>query len=117
MTIRECYEAVGSSYDEVLGRLGNESFIKKFAVRFLEDKTFEVLEKSMQEGNGEEAFRAAHTLKGVCLNLGFTVLGDASASLTEAMRETKNTSGCETLMERVTEEYHKLVNALEELEN
>ena len=31
----------------------------------------------------EEAFRAAHTLKGVCLNLGFDELYEVSAEITE----------------------------------
>ena len=47
MTIRECYESVGSDFDDVLGRLGSENLIRRFAVKFLDDKTFEELENSM----------------------------------------------------------------------
>ena len=36
------------------------------------------LEQALKEGNVKEAFRAAHTLKGVCQNLGFTNQGAAS---------------------------------------
>lgn len=116
MTIKECYEAVGSRYEDVLNRLGSENLVKRFAMKFLQDTTFQTLEESMQKANGEEAFRAAHTLKGVCLNLGFTALGEASSELTEAMRSTKDTSGCEILMEKVTMEYQKVIEALKELD-
>ena len=37
----------------------------------------------MEEQNAENAFRAAHTLKGICLNLGLDRLCIASACLTE----------------------------------
>lgn len=116
MTIKEYYEVIGSRYEDVLNRLGSENLVKRFAVRFLQDTTFQTLEEKMKEANGEEAFRAAHTLKGVCLNLGFTALGEASSELTEAMRGTKDTTGCEMLMQKVTMEYKKVIEALEELD-
>lgn len=36
--------------------------------------------------DAETAFRAAHTLKGVALNLGLTDLAEAAAAMTEALR-------------------------------
>ncbi len=62
------------------------------------------------------AFRAAHTLKGICLNLGFDALETTSSALTEYLRASKKTEECEELMERVTVEYEKLVNALQKTE-
>lgn len=116
MTIRECYEATHSDYNDVLGRLGSESLIKRFALKFLDDTSYQELLEAMKQADGEVAFRMAHTLKGVCLNLGFTELGKVSSELTEALRSTKNTSGCEALMERVTAEYENFVRVLHELE-
>ena len=40
MTIKECYEKVGSDYDGVLKRLGSEALVKRFAVKFLNDPSF-----------------------------------------------------------------------------
>ena len=116
MTIRECYESVGSDFDDVLGRLGSENLIRRFAVKFLDDKTFEELENSMHTADGETAFRAAHTLKGVCLNLGFTALGKASSELTEALRGPRHTNGCEQLFANVETEYNRLFSALQALD-
>ena len=38
-------------------------------------------------GNYEDAFRGAHTLKGVCQNLSFDRLYEASNELTELLRD------------------------------
>lgn len=45
--------------------------IRKFAVKFPEDKSFAELTKALEQGDVETAFRAAHTIKGLCLTLGF----------------------------------------------
>ena len=89
MTVKECYEQMGSDYEGVLGRLGSEAIVKRFALKFLQDPSFAQLKESLAKNDGEEAFRAAHTLKGVCLNLGFDELFEVSAELTEKLRERK----------------------------
>lgn len=66
MTVKECYEQMGADYEGVLGRLRSEVLIKKFAKKFLDDGSFRSLKDNLAQKNGEEAFRAAHTLKGVC---------------------------------------------------
>ena len=94
MTVKECYEQMGSDYEGVLGRLGSEAIVKRFALKFLQDPSFAQLKESLAKNDGEEAFRAAHTLKGVCLNLGFDELFEVSAELTEKLRERKLRSLC-----------------------
>ena len=86
MTVKECYEQMGSDYEGVLGRMGSEAMIKRFALKFLQDPSFNNLKENLEKNDGEEAFRAAHTLKGVCLNLGFDELYEASAEITEKLR-------------------------------
>lgn len=98
MTVKECYEQMGSDYEGVLGRLGSEAIVKRFALKFLQDPSFAQLKESLAKNDGEEAFRAAHTLKGVCLNLGFDELFEVSAELTEKLRERK-TAGSEELFQ------------------
>ena len=66
MTLKECYQAMDASYDEVISRLRSERMVQKFALKFLNDGSYQLLISSMEEGNCEEAFRAAHTIKGVC---------------------------------------------------
>ena len=115
MTVKECYEQMGADYEGVLGRLRSEGLIKKFAKKFLDDGSFQSLKDNLAQGNGEEAFRAAHTLKGVCLNLGFDELYEASAEITEKLRG-KETAGSEDMFQKVEEKYQKTVNAIKGLE-
>ena len=34
MDIKECYQKMGGDFDDVMQRLGNESFIQRFVIRF-----------------------------------------------------------------------------------
>ena len=68
----------------------------------------------MEAGDRAQAFRAAHTLKGVCLNLGFQNLYDAVNPLTEKLR-TMNCEGCEEMLAEVEKRYSALISAISEL--
>lgn len=116
MTLKECYDALGANYEETLGRLCSERLVEKFALKFPLDESFSMLERAIQEEKWEEAFRAAHTLKGVSLNLGFTKLYQASDELTEALRGGKRLTD-DSLQERTEEEYRRTVALLREYEN
>lgn len=96
MTIQECYKKMGADYQEVLGRLYNEAMICKFVRMFLQDDSFQILEEALRRGDVKEAFRGAHTLKGVCQNLGFSNLYAPTYTLTETLRAGQ-LSGCPTL--------------------
>ena len=111
MTLQECYAALGGDYDEVLGRLRSERMIQKFVLRFLEDKSYDLLCASMESGDYEEAFRAAHTIKGVCQNLDFTLLYRSSSELSEALRH-GYTPEADALTEQVKAEYQQTTQAI-----
>ena len=115
MTVKECYEQMGSNSESVLGRMGSEAMIKRFALKFLNDPSFNDLKEDLIKKDGEEAFRAAHTLKGVCLNLGFDELYEVSAELTEKLRG-RETAGSEELFQKVSQKYQKTVAAIQGLE-
>lgn len=40
MTIEECYEAIESDYKSVFKRFGNDAMVKRFAIKFLNDPSF-----------------------------------------------------------------------------
>ncbi len=86
MTLREFYEKTGADYDEVIRRLISEKLILKYIKKFPEDCHFEQLRKSIQEEDYETAYRAVHTLKGLCLSLGFVTLSKPVIELTEELR-------------------------------
>lgn len=111
MTIQECYAALGGDYEEVLGRLYSEALVKKFVGKFLADQSFSSLESTLKAKNYEEAFRAAHTLKGVSQNLSFTKLYQSSHEITEALR-TKNYDQAHQLLATVAADYAQTAAAI-----
>lgn len=78
MTMQECYKAIGGNYEAVLGRLHSEALIQRFTLKFLEDQSYLQLKQTLENKNYEDAFRSAHTLKGVCQNLSFDRLYEVS---------------------------------------
>lgn len=115
MTIQECYKLLGGNYDEILDRLSNEKMIQRFVLLFLEDESFASLERAMASGNGNDAFSAAHTLKGVCANLAFTDLFHSSNTLTEELRNPPHqiTEDAKDMFELVKRDYKKTVDAIQ----
>lgn len=111
MTVQECYESMGSDFEGVLGRMGSEGMVKRFALKFLDDPSYSNLVKAVEEQNAEEAFRAAHTLKGICLNLGLDRLYKVSAELTEKLRG-KELVDYEEAYREVQKEYQNTINAI-----
>ena len=111
MTLKECYAALGGDYDGVLSRLPSEKFVQKFVLKFVSDGSYDLLLRSMEEGNYAEAFRAAHTIKGVCQNLDFTRLYRSSSQLSEALRN-GFTPEAPALAEQVKEDYARTTAAI-----
>lgn len=115
MTIKECYEELGADLDGALRRLMNEKLVEKFAVKFLADESFQKLDEAMKSGDYEEGFRAAHTLKGVTANLGFTKLQEVSSNMTEMLRNGKVPED-KNYVEAVRAEYERTVEAIRKLQ-
>lgn len=111
MTLQECYIAIVGNYEDVLSRLRSERMVQKFVLKFLDDKSFDTLCRALEAGIQEEAFRAAHTIKGMCQNLSFTKLEQSSSLMTEALRA-GDMAGAQALSERVVEDYERTVEAI-----
>lgn len=114
MTLKECYNALEGDYEDVLKRLMSEKLVQKFVLRFLSDSSFESLVNDLKNGNYDDAFRDAHTLKGVCQNLGFTKLYLSSDKITEALRG-KNIDEANSLLPLVEADYGMTISAIKDL--
>jgi HPt (histidine-containing phosphotransfer) domain-containing protein len=112
MNLEECYEAMDSDYDDVMRRLGSETLVRKFVLKFLDDTSFQGLKEGLENQDAELAFRSAHTLKGVCMNLGFTKLFEVSSALTEELRDKENST---EMFEAVEREYTRTIEAIKGL--
>ena len=112
MTIEECYKKMGANYQDVIKRLPSEAMIKKFALKFKDDTSFQELETALNEKQVDIAFRAAHTLKGICLNLGFDNLFTPSQELTEKLRGATTVEGTDELFAAAEKEYERTCETL-----
>ena len=114
MSIEECYQEMGGSYADVSARLPSPSLVQRFVCKFPEDKSYEALEGAMESGSREAAFRAAHTLKGVCANLSFNRLLQSASALTEVLRPESASipESALALMEQVRSDYQCTVGAI-----
>ena len=113
MDLRDCYIRFGGDFDEVLGRLRREQTVQKFVYKFLDDKSFDLLETSMGNKNYTEALRAVHTLKGICQNLSFTRLFKSSSLMTKALKENDYNTAIE-MMPQLSKDYYQIMNLIAE---
>ena len=111
MTLKECYASIGGNYDEVLRRMKNEERVKKFAMLFLKDPCYSMLLTAMKEKDYDTAFRVAHTMKGVCINLAFTEISESSSRLTEYLR-VRDITSAEECLTKVNEDYERTIQAI-----
>lgn len=116
MNLEEFYRSMQGSYFEVLGRLGGAERVTKYIRRFTEMTDYQELEKAVEEGDIETAFRAVHNLKGMSGNLGFTRLFHASDALCENLRPRIWNEQAQVLMERVKVEYQTVIRKIANLE-
>lgn len=66
--------------------LNNDALYMKCLKKFLDDESFGKLKAAYETGNCEEAFKAAHTMKGFVSNLGINRLYEAINPMVEKLR-------------------------------
>lgn len=86
-SIKEKLIAMGVPYDEVMERfVYDEDFYFDYLHQFTRDQQMTLLEEALRDNRPEEAFQAAHTLKGLMGNLGLNFLVECIAPLVEMLR-------------------------------
>lgn len=116
MNIKEFYKKIGSDYDGVIGRLNSESLVERLVKKFPADLTFGDLTDGFENKDAEKAFRAAHTLKGLCSNLGFDRLFKPAYELTEKLRgRTFDLPGTTESFDEVKKQYAFITGNIKEL--
>lgn len=113
MTLQEYYKEIGD-YDDVITRLMNEKLISKFICKFADDTSFHDLKQAIADGNYADAFRHAHTLKGVSRNLALTKLFELSGEITETLRD-EQAHDVSDKMEQLSAEYDKVINIIDQI--
>lgn len=113
MSISEFYDAIGADFSDAAMRFGSEQALAGFLPRFAQDETFAALCAAMEQGRLEDAFRAAHTLKGLAANFGFSALWESTAALTELLRA-GSFSGTGEAFEKTKAAYCAVLCAMQE---
>lgn len=116
MDLKECYAALGGDYEGVVARLGGEWLVQRFVRKFLADGSYDLLCQSLDEENYKDAFRAAHTLKGICQSLHFTQLYESSSSLCDMFRTGAWRPEIDDMVAQVEADYKRVVRAVQGLD-
>ena len=115
MDVKTFYEKIGGSYEEIMGRFMTEERVLRFVKKFpITDNGYGLLKSSLESGNCQEAFRGAHTLKGVAQNLSFTALFTKAEVVTNVLRG--GSMEVAHLMPELDEIYNLTVSSIEQLD-
>lgn len=118
MDLQKFYESMGVDYEKVLNRLRREDRIEKYLRMVIADESFGALKAAIESKDYQSAFMAAHTIKGVSLNLELTPLAMTADKLTEYLRNVQSDTSkideneADMLYQDVQKEYDKLCEAM-----
>ena len=115
MSLQSCYAEFGGDYEGGVARLRSERLVQTFVVKVVIAGSYALLCQSLENKNHEEAFRAAHTLKGVSQNLNFTKLYESSSQLTDELRDGWG-DRVDELAAHVASDYERTVAAIRALQ-
>ena len=117
MDIKEFYASLGVNSEDPLRRFGSQALLRKYLNRLLSDQTFDTLGAALAQGDCEQAFRAAHTLKGVALNLDLGPVVQFSSQLAEALRHAQSIPPeAGPLYEELSRSYRAILTQLSQLD-
>ncbi len=102
----------GVDVDSGMARfMGNKDLLMRFLRKFPGDDNYHNIVSGLESGDYETAFRAAHTLKGLCGNLSLTKLQKIVSEETELLRAEK-WEEAKAFLPQVTEEYETTIEKL-----
>lgn len=116
MIVIECYNKIGGDYDEAMNRFKSEALVKRLLPMFLSDPSFNELTEALENGDVQTAFRAAHTLKGVCANLSLMKLCSSASEITEMLRN-ENLSDAKAYFPAVKADYDIAFEVITQFKN
>lgn len=80
-------EEMGMDVNNTVSRfMGKEELYLKFLSKFQTDQSVANIQQYISEQNVEEAFKSAHTLKGVAANLGLDPIAQHASDIVELFR-------------------------------
>ena len=105
---KEKFQAYGADYSVTMERfMGNEAMYMRFLDMLFEDENLRRLGEALEEGNMNDAFTAAHTLKGVAGTMGLTPLYKAICAIVEPLRSGDQNGNYSELYKAVQAEFER----------
>lgn len=111
---KELLEQKGFDVDGTMRRfLNNEALYLKCLKKFLDDSSYENLKEACEEGNCNDAFKWAHTMKGFVSNLGINELYHLLIPMVEKLRvQDMNIDGEMKQLETLYQETYRIIQDL-----
>lgn len=115
MNIEEKYVAAGCDYAALSERtFGDAVLINELFRLFISDDSWDEMKSCMDRGETENAFKAAHSLKGSCGMLGLSRLYEKMKLITDKLRF-GDLDGAKDMFPQTSDEYENAVLLLKEL--
>lgn len=115
MTVKEIYEALDESYEEVYSRLDNDEWIAKYLKKFKDGDYKMIMNRALNEGDWVEGFKMAHSIKGLALNLGLSRLAKCSVDLSDALRDGAPKIDITGMLLSLNHEYDRVIEEISKL--
>lgn len=113
MNVEECYAKIGGCYAAAARLFKTDERIIKYFKIMQKDTNLDALCKALEQNDYETAFCAAHTLKGLALNMQFTALADEVSALTEQLRPREANANIIPLLSKTKQTYQTTLSFIE----
>lgn len=114
--LRAALSSYGIDYDDAMDRFGgNAELFFRLARKYLDGDNYARLVSAMEMHDFDEAYRQAHSLKGVAGNLSFTKLYNIAAEIASNLREGEYVTA-ESYLPDAEAAHERIVEALGKLE-
>lgn len=114
MTVKEAYEKLGGNYVDLTYRVGEDMLLRLISL-LVRDESYTDICMALAGEDYESAFNAAHTLKGIALNMGLTILAEKASVLTESLRSRGYNSNIQPSFAELEEVYKETYTVLSEV--
>ena len=120
MTIQELYSEIGGDYDQAIRVLRVDKLIDKHIKKLPNNGVVDGMIEAGNRMDPTELFEKAHSMKGVCANLGLTELSGLASEIAEEYRpgNSRTLSDAEVTerIEKISEIYKRTVEGIKRYE-